>query len=328
MIDFDYINASSVSEASSVLASHNAWIIAGGTEVLNLRLKNNIYPQALFPDTLVNIKTIPGLNNINESSSALDIGALTKLSAINNSATVQSKYTALAQAAGAPAYVEVRNLGTIGGNICQPVECWYYRTPYVRFNCHRKTPANPCYALLGDNRYHSIFGLLEGCAAVHPADTVAALVALNASVKTSKRTIAIENFFTFNNLFSTVLDKDEIVTSIQVPTPVAGTKSASIKYSIKKVEFPVVSAAAAITVSGGTVTAARICMNAVYNLPIRATGAEQAIIGKAINETNADAAGSAAVASAAPLPLIEGPGNGWIIPSAKAIVKRVILACQ
>jgi xanthine dehydrogenase YagS FAD-binding subunit len=328
MIDFDYINATSVADATSALASHNAWIIAGGTELLNLRMKPNIYPQSLMPDTLVNIKTIPGLNSINESNGMLDIGALTKLTAVNTSSVVQANYNALAQAAGAPAFVEIRNMGTIGGNICQPVECWYYRAPYLSFNCHRKTPNNPCYALLGDNRYHSIFGLLSGCAAVHPSDTVASLVALNARVKTSKRTVAIENFFSFNNLFSTVLDKDEIVTNIQVPTPAAGTKSASLKISIKRVEFPVVSCAAAITTSGGVVTAARICMNAVYNLPIRATSAEQAMMGKPINTANAEAAGAEAVSGAAALPVVEGPGNKWIIQVAKTMVKRAILACQ
>jgi xanthine dehydrogenase YagS FAD-binding subunit len=328
MIDFDYINPTTIDQAVSALSSNNAWVIAGGTELLNLRLKPYIYPTELMADTLVNIKNIPGLADIKESNGTLDIGALASLTSINSSPIVQSNYKALAQAAGAPAFPEIRNMATIGGNISQPVECWFYRMPYDRFRCHRKLPSAQCYALTGDNRYHSIFGLLEGCAAVHVSDTTAALVVLNAQVKTTKRTIAIKDFFTFAGIFSNVLDKDEIVTDILIPSPEAGTKSASLKYSIKAVHFPMVSCAAAIKTSGGAVSAARICMNAVYNLPVRATGAEDYIMGKAITASNAEAAGEEAVSSAAALPHTEGPGNKWMIQIAKTMVKRAILACQ
>jgi xanthine dehydrogenase YagS FAD-binding subunit len=328
MIDFDYINPTTIDQAVSALSSNSAWIIAGGTELLNLRLKPYIYPPELMVDTLVNIKNIPGLTDIKENNGTLDIGALTTLTNINASSIVQANYKALSQAAGAPAFPEIRNLATIGGNICQPVECWFYRMPYDHFKCHRKFSSAPCYALTGDNRYHSIFGLLEGCAAVHVSDTAAALVVLNARVKTTKKTIPIEDFFAFNGIFSNVLDKDEIVTNIQVPVPETGTKSASLKYSIKAVHFPIVSCAAAIKITGGVVSAARICLNAVYNLPVRATSAEESLTGKTINATNAEAASEEAVSSAAELPHTEGPGNKWMIQIAKTMVKRVILACQ
>ncbi len=328
MIDFEYINPASVEEAVSALKSRNAWIIAGGTELLNLRLKPYIIPNNLRPDTLVNLKSIPGLSQITEENGQLDIGAMTTLTAVNASSTVAGKYTALSQAAIAPAMPEIRNMATIGGNICQPVECWFYRAPYDHFDCHRKVFENQCFAMTGDHRYHSIFGLLTGCAAVHPSDTAAALVALNAKVKTTKRTVKIEDFFTFNGLFSTVLDKDEIVTDILIPTPEDGTKSASLKYNIKTFQFPIVSAAAAIKTSGGKVFSIRVCMNAVYNKPKRAFEAEDYMKGREITADNAEAAGAQAVSQAVPLPPTDGPGNRWMIQVAKTMVKRAILACQ
>ena len=175
-----------------------------------------------------------------------------------------------------------------------------------------------CYAMAGDNRYHSIFGAVNACVAVNPSDTAPALVALDAIIKTNKREIAAEDFWDapMQKPTSTVLDADEIVTEIQVPA-FAG-KSAFQKFALRKsIDFPVANCAVAI--SNGT---ARICMNAVYNNPRRATAAEEAINGKAINEENAEAAGEAAVKGAVLLPL-----NKWKVQIAKTMVKRAILDC-
>ena len=130
-------------------------------------------------------------------------------------------------------------MGTIGGNICQLNRCWYFRKRNNRFLCIRKG-GDLCYATLGDNRYHSIFGGVMACVAAHPSDTAPALVALDAKVVTSKRTIPIEEFFEAGIPKSTVLDDDEIVTEIQVPEP-AG-KSAFIKFALRKsIDFPIIS---------------------------------------------------------------------------------------
>jgi xanthine dehydrogenase YagS FAD-binding subunit len=210
-------------------------------------------------------------------------------------------------------------MGTISGNICQMNRCWYFRNPDNRFNCIRKG-GKTCYAMVGDNRYHSIFGAVKMCLAVNPSDTAPALVALNAKIKTNKRLIEAENFWEMTVPGSTILATDEIVTEIQVPTPAAGCKSAFIKFAIRKsIDFPIVNCAAMI--GNGE---ARICLNAVYNKPYRALKAEEAIKGKTIDEANADAAGAAAVASAKALP---GDRNKWKIPIAKTMVKRAILAC-
>jgi xanthine dehydrogenase YagS FAD-binding subunit len=211
-------------------------------------------------------------------------------------------------------------MATIGGYSCQMNRCWYFRNPDNKFNCIRKG-GNMCYAMAGDNRYHSIFGAVSACIAVNPSDTAPALVALNASIKTNKRTISVDDFWTVTIPGSTVLEDDEIVTEIQVPEP-AG-KSAFLKFAIRKtIDFPVVNCAAMISGSD-----ARICLNAVYNNPYRATKAEDAIKGKAINEENAEAAGEAAVSGAMGLPGNgSNPGNKYKIQIAKTLVKRAILA--
>ncbi len=327
MINFSYVNATTVDQAVSALGSGKAWVLAGGTELLNLTLKPYAYPDSLMPDTLVNIQNIPGLSDITESGGTMNIGALATLSDIADSSQVKTNFKALAEAAAAVGTPEIRNMGTIAGNIAQSVECWYYRAPFDRFDCLRKNPNGTCYALVGDNRYQSIFGALEGCVAVHPSDTAPALLVFDASVVTSKRTIKISDFFAFNVPFSNVLESDEVIVNIQMPVPTVQTSSAFVKFAIRKsMDFPIVNCAAALVVSGGMVTSAKIALNAVYNLPMRVPAAEQAITGKAINDSNAEAAGEAAVSDATPLPLNEGTGNAWMIQIAKTMVKRAILA--
>ena len=333
MYPFTVSNPTSVADAASMLASGNAAILAGGSELLSgLKAMNS---PATPPATLVNLKSIPNLAYIKEEGGMLKIGALTTLTTIANDSTVNGNYTALAQAAGAAASPELRNQGTIGGNICQGVECWYYRADDNLFDCLRKNPQGLCYALLGDNRYHSIFGAVSGCYAVNPSDTAAALMAFGASIVTNKKTWAIGDFFATNvapaGEGTTALDADEIVTEIQVPTPASGTKSAFLKFAIRKsFDFPIVNAAAVITQSGGTVSAASIALNAVHNMPVKASDAENSIKGKAINTDNADAAGSAAVKGATAMPenaSTTSTGNKYMIQIAKTLVKRAILAC-
>lgn len=322
---FEHINATTVDETVSALSKGKARVIAGGTDILGL-MKFEILPE--YPETLVNIKTIPGMDYIKEEGGMLKVGALASLRDIAENAMVNSKYSALAQAAGRAASPNLRVMGTIGGNICQDCRCWYYRKPDNSFDCLRKNPSGLCYAQLDENRYHSIFGGVNGCFAVNPSDTAPALVALGATVVTNKRSIPIEEFFTVTvapkTLRMTVLDDDEIVTEIQVPEPASGTKSAFLKFALRKsIDFPIVNCAAAIVSSGGIVSSARICLNAVSGVPKRATAAEESITGKAIDEDTADAAGAAAVKSAMALPY-----NKYKVQIARTLVKRAILACK
>jgi xanthine dehydrogenase YagS FAD-binding subunit len=316
MKDFSYIAAGTIDEAVSLLGQGGAQVIAGGTDILG-RLKAMM--SANLPRLLVDIKPIADLYRLSEDDGILTIGSLVKLSDIAESTIIRDGYAVLAEAARRVATPELRNMGTIGGNICQSVRCWYYRAEHNTFNCLRKNPTGMCYAINGDNRYHSILGAVSGCLAVNPGNMAPALIALNASIVTSKRTVTAGDFFSVNGEKTTVLDDDEIVIEIRIPKPAAGTRSAFIKFALRKsFDFPIVDCAAVINGSQ-----ARICLNAVYNLPYRATVAEDTIAGREIDETSAQEAAEAALSDASPLSM-----NGYKIQIARAMVKRAILNCR
>jgi xanthine dehydrogenase YagS FAD-binding subunit len=323
MRKFTHISARTVEAAVSALQRYGdrASIIAGGTDLLG-KMKDEILPK--YPEALIDIKAIPGLDFLKEEGRVLRIGALTKLEDIGKEPLIKERYAALAQAAARTASPHLREMGTLGGNLCQDIRCWYYRNPNNRFPCLRKGGGR-CYAIEGDNRYHSIMGgsVEGGCYAVHPSDTAPALIALNAKVVTSKRQLNAENLFQVDVEKTTVLDSDEVLTEIQVPEPLKGSRSAFIKFAIRKsIDFPIVNCAAMISSSAGKVTAARICLNAVWVKPYRAVKAEKAILKKKIDESVAEAAGLAAVSDAAPM-----ERNAYMVQIAKTLVKRTILAC-
>jgi xanthine dehydrogenase YagS FAD-binding subunit len=312
---FNHVNAKSLAEVQTALADGNTNLIAGGTDLLGT-LKDNIL--RTYPETVINIKTVePSLDYIREEGGMLKIGAATRLADIAADSKIQATYTALSQAASRVAAPHVRDMGTLGGNIAQLHRCWYFRKPENRFDCIRKG-GGTCFAMTGDNRYHSIFGAENGCIAVHPSDTAPALIALNAKVVTNKRTVEAENFFEVNKPKSTVLASDEFIREIQIPAPPAGAKSAFIKLAFRKsIDFPIVNCA--VMVGGGS---PRICLNAVAPKPYRAVKAEAAIAGKPVNEANAAAAGEAAVADASSFP----EAAQFKKQIAKTLVKRALLA--
>jgi xanthine dehydrogenase YagS FAD-binding subunit len=324
MRKFAHFNATSVDEAVSLLKRFGgrANLIAGGTDIVG-KMKDQILPA--YPEALVNLKTIPNLDSIRDEGGMLKVGAMAILEDIAHHPLVGERYAALAEAAGRCASPHLREMGTLGGNICQDIRCWYYRHPENRFACLRKRGSR-CYALEGDNRYHSIFGgsVEEGCVAVHPSDTAPALIALDASIRTTKKTVKAEDFFQVGVSKTTVLDDDEIVTEIEIPAPPMGARSAFLKFALRKaIDFPIVNCAVMVVSSKGKVEKARICLNAVYVTPYRATKAEGAMIGKALNEANAEAAGNAAIERAKPL-----KDNPYMVQVAKALVKRAILSCK
>jgi xanthine dehydrogenase YagS FAD-binding subunit len=183
---FEHINASSVEEAVSALGQNGgkAAIIAGGTDLLG-SLKDRILAE--YPKSLVNIKTIPGLDYINEEGGTLKIGALARLIDIAADTTVKTKYAALAEAAGRVGSPHLRSMGTLGGNLCQDTRCWFYRARDNHYYCFRKG-GTLCFAQVGSNKFNAILGG-QVCFAVCPSDTAIALTALNATIVTSKRTI-------------------------------------------------------------------------------------------------------------------------------------------
>jgi xanthine dehydrogenase YagS FAD-binding subunit len=321
MFKFDHVNATSVADAASKLSAGNGHIIAGGTDMM-------CYMRGMFtpnpPDTLVNLKTVSGLSYIKEEGGMLKIGALTTLTDVATSATVKGNYTVLADAARKVGSLELRNMGTVGGNICQRPRCRYYRHDFNAFSCLRKNPQGMCYALAGVNDEHSIFGATNGCVAACPSDLAPALVALGATIVTSKKAWAAADFFVPKGEQINSIDADEVVTEIQVPTPASGTKSTYLKFAFRKsIDFPLVSAAVVCTSSGGNVSDASIVLGAVFNSPRKATSAETSIKGKAIDSSTAEAAGSAAVSGAVAL-----AKNKYKVQIARTLVKRALLACK
>jgi len=195
----EYYNAKTVNEAVSLLDKYReeAKIIAGGIDLIGL-MKNKV----LLPGVLVNIKTIPHMKYVVENSSGTAIGALTLINDIERSTLIKEKYPILFEAAHSIASPQVRNMATIGGNLCQDVRCWYYRRPPdtgVTFDCRRKREDGICYAINGENQNHAIIGGKK-CFAVCPSDMATVLLALDARVNTVNttggRVIPIDKFYT------------------------------------------------------------------------------------------------------------------------------------
>jgi len=322
MKSFNHVNVKTVGEAVKLLKYYKgkAKLIAGGTDLLGI-LMDRILPDS--PEVIINIKTIHGLDYIKEDGKGLKIGALAKLSDIAKSPMVKGDYKVLAEAAEAVATPQIRNMGTIGGNLCQDVRCWYYRYPHHlggRILCLRKG-RGPCLAVAGDNRYHAI---LEGkkCFAVCPSDMAIALTALDAKVKIQtpigSRTIGVKDFF---KTLKNVLEPGEMVTEIQVPKPLDKTRQTFLKFTLRKpVDFAIVSVASVITVRDGVCKDAKIVLGAVAPIPVKATEVEQSIKGKVIDATMAAEAAEAAVTDARPLSM-----NTYKVEITKTLVKRAIL---
>jgi len=309
---FKHVNAATVAEAASLKGAGKATLMAGGTDLLTTLID---YINPTQPETVVNLKNIPNLDYIKEESGVLKIGALTRLTDINESSVVKGKWSCLAEAAGRVATPQIRNMGTIAGNLCQESRCWYYRAANNYFHCLRKGGVI-CQAVPGNNTYHAILGG-QGCFSPFPSDTAIPLTALGATIVTNKKSIPIADFYTAlgNNLGA-----DELVTEIQVPAPASGTKQIYSRYALRKsFDFPVSCVAIVATMSGSNVNDCKIVLGGCVTRPWRVTGAENALKGKAINETNAEAVATEAVKGAVPLPY-----NKWLIQLTKTLVKRVL----
>jgi xanthine dehydrogenase YagS FAD-binding subunit len=322
MRPFIHFNASSVKEACKLLAEYDgrAVLNAGGTDLLGTLKGDNLFE---YPEALVNIKTIAGLDKVAESKGTLRIGALAKLSAIVNSPLLNERYPVLAAAAREVATPQIRNAATLGGNLCQDVRCWYYRYPRHiggPILCARKGKG-PCLAVKGDNRYHALMGAKK-CFAVCPSDAAVALAALDGQLATAgpegKRKITVTDFY---NPMGNILKRGEMVTEVEVPSLADQPKQAFLKFTLRKpVDFAIVSVATVITVKDRLCANARIALGAVAAGPVRATKAEKMLVGKPVDEKLAAAAAEEALAGARPLSM-----NSYKIEIAKTLVKRAIL---
>lgn len=303
MEKFSYVNATSLEQVTSLL-NHSGWgevmVIAGGTDLLG-ELKEYVET----PKTLVNLKTLPGMDSISADATGLKIGALATVADIAKHPTIQRHYTVLAQAAASVATPQIRNVGTLGGNLCQRPRCWYYRDETV--NCLKKG-GEMCYAVDGLSKYHAILGG-DPVYIVHPSDIAPALIALGATLNIvgpeGEKTMAVEEFFTLpatNPFRENVLEPNEIVVEVQVPQPKSNTKSLYLKAREKGApDFALASVAGVFEMSGSTCQTASIVLGGVAPAPWRSKEAEAALTGKMISEAVSKQAGADAVKDAQPL---------------------------
>jgi len=325
MKSFENIDVKSVKEAVGLLQKFqnekkSAAVVGGGSEYLQL-----MKVRVATPDYLLNLKTIPGLSYIKEEGSGFRIGALTTLTEVEEHKGVQEKLLFLSQAAGEAASPQIRNAGTIAGNLCQRPFCWYFRS--ASHNCLRKG-GEVCFAVAGDGRYHAILGAGPSYI-VHPSDLAPALVALGARIKIAapagEKTMPLENFFVLpqvNYRRENILGPAEIVTEIQVPVPKAGSKGFYHKVRERQAwDHAIVSVATVIQSSGGTVRESRVVLGGVAPVPWRAPKAEEFLRGKRIDAAAAQKAGEIALDGAKPL-----KDNVYKVGLAKSLVERALLA--
>ena len=275
------------------------------------------------PSRLVSLAGLPELGIFEMDDAALRAGALTPLARLAAEPAIRSRWTALAEGAAAAASPQIRNAGTLGGNLCQRPRCWYFRNE--AFPC-RKKGGEECFALEGENKYHAIFGG-DDCRIVHPSDTAPALVAFGAEIALrsarGERKMPAERFFALPSADVTrenVLQSGEIVAELRVPSPPPGTRSAYLKVKEKEsFDFAMVSCAAVLAFEGDRCTHARLVLGGVAPIPWRCVAAESLLQDRPLDEPVIASAAKAALEGAAPL-----SKNRYKISMAQGAIRRVL----
>jgi xanthine dehydrogenase YagS FAD-binding subunit len=321
MRPFEYASPTTREQAVSLLGA--TWggsaVLAGGTDLLAL-MKDDV----VHPKRLVNIKEIADLDGVTAGSQGLRIGALTRLGDLADNVHVVQDYPALAEAVNEAASPQIRNMATIGGNLCQRPRCWYFRGG---FGLLPKDESGKDLVADGENRYHAILGNEGPAKFISPSTIAPALIAYRATVvlvgPKGKREVALEKFFVTPKTEAERehnLRPNEILTEVVVPAA-AGTKVAHYEVRQKEAfDWPLAVAAAALKMDGSTVQSARVVMGSVAPVPWVSAEAEEALAGKAVSEDTAKAAADAALAKATPL-----SHNGYKVQLARVAVKRAIL---
>jgi xanthine dehydrogenase YagS FAD-binding subunit len=297
---FSYQRAASIQEAVEAASRPQARLLAGGTDLLGC-LRDRVFEA----NRLVSLNGLQALKGITPGArGGLRIGALTTLNEIAENRQIIDGYRVLAQAAAAVGSPQLRNQGTLGGNLCQRPRCSYFRGD---FPCRRKG-GDTCFAASGDNHLHCIFGG-SSCFVVHPSDTAAALVALDAKLtiagRRGTRVVPAGSFFllpTASLEKENVLQPGEIITEIVLDPPRPGVRSLYRKVRERGAfDFALAGAAIVLAISGGNVLTARVVLSGVAPVPWRSAEAEKAITGKPLNTEVILAAAQAAIQDAAPL---------------------------
>ena len=297
----------------------DAWVMAGGMDSMDW-LKDRIR----LPKVVLDLSRIDALRGITEVAGGLEIGAGTTVTTVVEHPVVREKFALLRDAAEHVASPQIRNQGTMGGNLLQDTRCWYYRAGW---SCYR-AGGNICYAdtPTAVNREHAILGA-DRCVAVSPSDTAPALIALDAQMvlrsSTGERVVNAEDFFigpATDITRMTVLRPGELLTKIRIPSTWAGAQFYFEKVRDRNVwDFPLLNVASAAKYSGGNIESIRIVINAAAARPLRLHAVEAAIVGKPRNEATAEMAGRIAIEGAVPLRY-----NAYKIPLMRNLVKRAI----
>lgn len=313
---FEYINPQSLDDA--VKLSGQGSLYAGGTDLLGL-MKNDI----AHPRRLVNLKALPELKAVErQKGKGLRLGALVTLNELAENEMLQKDFPAISQAAGSAASPQLRNVGTLGGNLCQRPRCWYFRGD---FDCLRKGGAT-CFAMDGENKYHCVVGG-DGCYIVHPSDMAVALLALETKLEIygpgGQRLLPISQFYVLpedDPTIETVLQPGEIIISVIVPEQPVGSRSVFVKFRERSAwDFAVVSVAAALQVQNGTISSGKIVLGGVAPVPWLDKKLNAALAGTKLDENGIEKIAASALTDAEPL-----EQNGYKVILARNMIKGVL----
>ena len=322
---FELVQPSSIADAQKALEEQgeNGWVLAGGMDSFDW-LKDRIKK----PKVVVDLSGVAELKGVRTTTDGIEIGAMTTLTEVVQHPVIREKYKVLAESAELVASPQIRNQGTLGGNVSQDARCWYYRAGWP---CYR-AGGNICYADTpeGRNREHAILHA-DRCVAVNPSDSAPALIALDAKfvIRNSKgdRVVDAEDYFIGPQIDITrlhILKPGDLLTAIRIPSTWAGAQFYFEKVRDRNVwDFPLLNVAAAMVVSNGSIERMRIAVNGAAARPLRLKVVEDAVRGKSPNATTGEMAGKLAVQGAVPLQF-----NAYKIPLMRNLVKRAIGGVQ
>jgi xanthine dehydrogenase YagS FAD-binding subunit len=319
--NFAYVQPKSLKETVQLLSSGGSRIHAGGTDLLGC-LRDDIFG-AKKVVSLNRLKDLQGLHTTKEGG--LRVGALTTLTELTRDKVIQERYPALAKAASEVASPQLRNQGTLGGNLCQKPRCWYYRG---EFHCLRKG-GDRCYALNGENQFHCIFGSGGICCIVHPSDIAPVLIAYGTTVRVigpkGTRSVPLEKFHVLPGedvQKETVLKPNEVVTEILLQPPAEGLRSSYRKVRARRSwDFALAGVALAVQFRENHVVKGRVVLSGAAPIPWRSKEAEGVLAGKRLDTDTVAQAAEAAVKDAEPL-----DQNGYKIPLFRGMIEEELLA--
>lgn len=301
MRDFSYQRASSIGEARQAALKSGAFLLAGGTTLLDLAKCG-----VAEPDVVVDITHLSGLAAITHDDKGVKIGALAKMADVADHEHIRTNFPAIAQSLSLAASPQLRNMATIGGNLLQRTRCSYFRDPGTFPSCNKRMPGSGCSAIGGVTRNHAVLGGSESCIASYPGDLAVALLAFDATLSLGDRRVPIDDFFVLPGATpenETVLKPGELITAIDVPLCAAARNSIYLKVRDRQsYEFAAASAAVGLEfeADGKTVRDIRIALGGVATKPWRAWAVEKALVGKKLDAKIVDVASQLAMQGAVP----------------------------